>query len=412
MVVKSKVFGVPLRWVAEHTVYEPPNLFADTQLSGPFAVWNHQHRFEPSTEEYSTINDRIDYRLPLGWLGSLLGSGKALRTIESMFAYRHRVTREDLELMSAYDRQPKKIAISGSTGLVGKQLTALLTLLGHSTKSIVRKPTPDENEIAIWSGDSDGQQAQKFEDCDAVVHLAGKPIAEGRWTESVKQEIRDSRVIKTRELCESLAKLERKPKVLVCASAIGIYGDRGDEVISEQSPAGDGFLSETCMEWEEACRPAVEAGIRVVNARIGLVLSPKGGALQKMLLPAQLFGGSLGSGDQWWSWIALDDALGAIYHLIQTDSISGAVNLVSPEPIQNRDFAKVLAGVYGRAAIFPAPSFALRLALGDEKAEDLLLSSTRVVPNQLSESGYKFRFSDLGETLRYYLGKNRLESAE
>ena len=150
----------------------------------------------------------------------------------------------------------------------------------------------------------------------------------------------------------------------------------------------------------------------MINARLGLVLSPKGGALQKMLLPAQFFGGSLGRGDQWWSWIALDDVLGAIYHMMQTDSISGPVNLVSPEPIQNHDFAKVLAGVLGRAAVFPAPAFALRLALGAEQAEGLLLSSTRVVPNQLIESGYKFRFNDLGETLRYYLGKNRLESAE
>ncbi len=217
-------------------------------------------------------------------------------------------------------------------------------------------------------------------------------------------------MLKTRQLCERLASLAKKPSVLVCASATGIYGDRGDEVLTEASKPGDSFLAGVASDWEQACQPAIDAGIRVVNARLGVVLSPQGGALSKMLLPAKFFGGSLGGGRQWWSWISLDDVLGAIYHAIQTPSLHGPVNLVSPEPIRNRDFAITLGQVIGRPALFPAPAFMLRLALG-EMADALLLASTRVTANRLAASGYAFRFTDLPSALRYSLGRDRLESA-
>lgn len=407
VVMKTKIFGVPFRWVAEHTEYDPPRLFADKQVSGPFASWLHRHEFQEDGGN-STLRDCIQYEVPLGIVGSTFGGGKARATIEKMFAYRHRLTCDDLQLSVDRPSDPITVAVSGSTGLVGTQLCSMMTLLGHSVRPIVRSMSDDEAEIAAWENE---HQASKLGEVDAVVHLAGKSIADGRWDEETKKAIRDSRVIKTRQLCESLAKLPNKPSVLICASATGIYGNRGDEVLDEDSAPGDDFLAGVAEEWEDACRPALDAGIRIVNARFGLILSPNGGALQKMLFPAKMAGGALGSGRQWWSWMALDDVVGAIYHMITDDSVSGPVNFVSPEPITNADFARTLGRVVGRPAIFPAPALALRTALG-EMADALLLASTRVQPKRLLECGYRYRFTDLEETLRYLLGKERLESAE
>ena len=407
VVLKTSVLGVPVRWVARHTEYDPPKLFADTQVSGPFATWDHRHEFDEQGDECQ-LTDRVEYRVPVGALGQAMGGWKARATLESMFSYRHRVTRDDLALQSAYRLTPKRIAISGCSGLVGRQLSSLFTLLGHQTLPIVRKPTDKASEIAAWH---DEKETEKFRSVDAVVHLAGKSIADARWSDSVRREIRASRVDKTRQLCESLAGLDEKPEVLVCASATGIYGNRGDEILDETSAVGDDFLADVAREWEEACRPAAEAGIRVVNARFGIVLSPQGGALQKMMLPAKFAGGALGNGKQWWSWIALDDVLGAIYHAISNKELRGPVNYVAPDPIQNRDFASTLGKVIGRPALFPAPAFALRAAMG-EMADALLLASTRVVPGKLQESGYEFRFPDLDAFLRYTLGYDRLESTE
>ncbi len=407
VVMKTKIFGLPFRWVAEHTQYDPPRLFADTQVSGPFASWDHRHEFADEGQT-SRLTDSIEYRLPLGSIGRTFGEGKARSTIEAMFAYRHRLTRDDLQLHADRPFEPMTVAISGSSGLVGSQLGALMTLLGHQTRSIVRSPSNEARDIAAWTSDD---EAAKLGATDAVVHLAGKSIAEQRWTDDVKQQIRESRVIKTRQLCESLSRLPRKPKVLVCASATGIYGHRGDEVLTEESSVSQSFLADVVHEWEQACQPAVDAGIRVVHARFGIILSPQGGALQKALLPAKFAGGSLGSGDQWWSWIALDDAIGAIYHAITDPSISGPVNIVSPTPITNAEFAKTLGRVLHRPALIPAPAFVLRLALG-EMADALLLASARALPTRLTAAGYRFRFNDLEEFLRYTLGRQKLKSIE
>ena len=323
-----------------------------------------------------------------------------------MFAYRHRVTLDDLTLASTTPLAPLTVAVSGASGLIGGKLCTLLTLLGHRVQRIVRSPSADPGELAVWSDSGD---AERLAEVDAVVHLAGKPIAAGRWSDSVKREIRESRVEKTRALAEALAAAGDRPRVLVSASATGIYGDRGDERLTETSQAGEGFLADVARDWEAASGPAAEAGIRVVNPRFGIVLSPEGGALKKMLLPAKAFGGALGSGRQWWSWVAADDVLGAIYHAIASDSMSGPVNVVSPQPISNRDFAATLGRVLGRPALLPAPAAALRMMLG-EMADSLLLASQRVTPERLNDSGYRFRFTDLERCLRYLLGVERLES--
>jgi hypothetical protein len=222
----------------------------------------------------------------------------------------------------------------------------------------------------------------------------------GRWTEEKKKAIRESRIQGTRNLAAALAQSEARPRVLVCASAVGFYGNRGDEVLREESPAGQGFLPEVCREWEDASRIAAEAGIRTVSIRIGLVLTAKGGALGNMLKPFKLgLGGRIGSGQQWWSWIHVDDIVGGIHHAIRTESLSGPVNLVAPNPVRNAEFTKVLASVLGRPAFFPVPEFALRLAFGSMTAEELFLVSQRVEPGKLRSSGYEFRFRELRAAL-------------
>ena len=297
-----------------------------------------------------------------------------------------------------------KILVSGSSGLVGTKLTSLLTAEGHDVTALVRRQAGSA-EIR-WDPAAGELDASALEGFDGVVHLAGENIAAGRWTAAKKQRIRDSRVDSTRLLCQTLAGLEQRPAVLVNASAIGYYGDRGDQQLAEDSPAGDGFLPDVCQAWEASTQPAADEGIRVVRLRIGVVLSVDGGALQKMLLPFRLgAGGKVGSGGQYWSWISIDDLVGVIHHALMTESLSGAVNAVAPQPVTNLQFTKTLGRVLGRPTIFPMPAFAARLALG-EMANDLLLASARVVPAKLNESGYAFRHPDLESALRRVLARS------
>ncbi|MEL7264629.1 MAG: TIGR01777 family oxidoreductase, partial [Planctomycetota bacterium] len=334
------------------------------------------------------------------------------RQLDQMFSYRHHTTMHDLSLADEYQLSPQRIAISGGSGLVGSNFTALATLLGHSVVPIVRGDGRDENEIAIWADDGKSQ-AGKFADVDTVIHLAGKPIAEGRWTDAMKESIRDSRTVKTRQLCERLAALpdSQRPKTLICASASGYYGSRGDEQLSEDSPVGEGFLAEVCINWEKACQPAIQAGIRVVHARFGIILSPNSGALQKLLTPTKLgAGGPVGNGQHWWPWIGIDDALGGLYHLIAKPEIHGSVNFAAPESARQKEFAKVLGRVLNRPSFMPAPAFAMRLLLG-EMADHLLLTSCRMQPQRLLDTGYQFRFPDLESCLRHLLGRRTLTQA-
>jgi uncharacterized protein (TIGR01777 family) len=409
IVVRLWIAGLPIHWVAEHHGCEPGRQFCDRELAGPFAVWEHVHRFLPQGER-CVLEDDITFRLPGGPLGSLLGGGHARHTLERMFAYRHRVTQDDMQAHAKYAGQPpQSVAITGATGLVGSQLVPFLTTGGHRAISLTRSKSssraPTAGETAAW--DPSTGEISAAGPLDAVIHLAGESIAAGRWNARRKQAIRDSRVGPTRRLSEQLARLTVKPRVLICASAIGYYGDRGDKTLTEQSPAGSGFLPEVCREWEEATRPAAEAGIRVVNLRLGVILSPKGGALASMLGPFSFgVGGVIGSGRQYWSWIALDDVIGAIHHAIFADNLSGPVNVTAPTPVTNREFTKTLGQVLRRPTIFPLPAFAARIILG-EMADELLLASARVMPAKLTKTGYSFRFSQLEAALRHVLGQNQ-----
>jgi uncharacterized protein (TIGR01777 family) len=295
------------------------------------------------------------------------------------------------------------VAVTGSGGLVGSALVPFLTTGGHTVIRLVRRSVSAGD--VLWDPAEGVRDLPRLEGVEAVVHLAGENIAAGRWTARRKEEIRRSRVEGTRRLGESLAKLARRPEVLVSASAVGLYGRRGDEVLTEGSPPGDDFLARVCREWEAATRPASQAGIRVVHLRFGTVLSPAGGALKAMLPAFKLgAGGRMGSGEQYVSWIAIDDAIGAIHHAVCTRSLAGAVNGVAPAPVTNAEFTRVLARVLSRPAIVPWPAFALRLAFG-EMADALLLSSQRAVPVRLQASGYRFQYPELEGALRHVLGR-------
>ena len=293
----------------------------------------------------------------------------------------------------------RTIAISGATGLVG---TALIESFGKSDArllTVTRNTARQSIDDVIWCPKSGIVNPARLEGMDAFVHLAGENIATGRWTDSTKSRIRDSRVEGTRAVASTLARLDRKPSVLVCASAIGFYGDRGSQILDESAEAGTGFLADVCRDWEAAAQPAEDADIRVVHLRIVVIISRHGGALPQMLTPFKLgVGGRIGHGRQYWSWVSLEDVVGAIRHVIDHEPIRGAVNCVAPEPVTNNHFTKTLGGVLRRPTIFPMPAFAARLAIG-EMADDLLLSSTRVVPRRLEASGYRFRQPDLMHAL-------------
>ena len=299
------------------------------------------------------------------------------------------------------------VAVTGSTGLIGAALVPRLAGAGHGVVRLVRgAPRPALAERLVrWDPDTGGIEPSGLDGVDAVVHLAGESVAGGRWTAAKKRRIRESRVPATRALCETLAQLREPPRVLVAASATGYYGDRGDQVLREESAPGASFLAGVCREWEAAAEPAARRGIRVVHLRIGIVLSPQGGALAALLPPFRLgAGGPVGSGAQWMSWIGLDDTAGAVLHALVNDAVTGPVNVVAPAPVTNREFARTLGRVLRRPAILPLPAFAARLLLG-QMADELLLASARVLPARLQATGFAFRDATLEGALRRILGR-------
>ncbi len=296
----------------------------------------------------------------------------------------------------------RSILISGASGLVGSELVPSLETLGFGIARLVRTESgtgPSVSaEIVRWDP-AQPIPPEKVSGFDAVVHLAGESIA-ARWTDAKKAKIRDSRILGTTHLAQALAETAQKPRVFLCASAIGYYGNRGDETLTEESCGGTGFAADLARDWEAATQPAIAAGIRTVNMRLGIVLAANGGALHKMLPAFKMgVGGKIGSGKQWMSWIDLQDVIRAIHYILKTDPLLGPVNLAAPKPVTNEEFTKSQASVLSRPAIFPMPAFAARLAFG-EMAKELLLASQRVEPAKLLASGYSFRFGDLRTSLK------------
>ena len=298
-----------------------------------------------------------------------------------------------------------RVLVSGSSGLIGNAVVHAFEMGRHTVVRLVRNPDSDGPTGVRWEPTRMTIDRAGLEGFDAVVHLAGEPLL-GRWTAEKKRRIRDSRVAGTRLVAESLASLERRPAVLVCASAAGYYGDRGNEILTEDSAPGRGFLADVCQAWEAAADPARRAGIRVVHVRTGLVLARDGGLLKMLLLPFRLgLGGPIGQGRSYWSWITLDDLVAAYRFAIARDGLSGAVNAAAPNPVTNGEFARVLGAVLRRPAVLPVPSFALRLAFGREAADDAMLSGARLEPARLLQAGFRFQYPELEGALRHELGQ-------
>jgi uncharacterized protein (TIGR01777 family) len=294
------------------------------------------------------------------------------------------------------------VLVTGSHGMIGTALIPRLRARGDRVLRLVRGE-PEGSDDVRWDPPAGTIDAASLEGVDAVVHLAGVGIGDKKWTEARKKEVLESRTIPTTLLARTLAALDRTPRVLVSASAIGFYGNRGDELLTEAAAPGDDFGARVCQEWEDATAPAQEAGIRVVRMRTGLVLTARGGLLKQLLLPFRLgIGGRLGSGRQWMSWIALDDDLDAILHLIDTDSLAGPVNLTAPNPVTNAEFTKELGNAVHRPTVIPTPLPALKLVYGGELV-DTLLGSQRVSPERLQQSGFTFSHPELGGALRAVL---------
>jgi uncharacterized protein (TIGR01777 family) len=381
-----------VHWVATHEGYDPPHCFIDRLTSLPLR-WRHTHRFEQEGLAATRVTDIVETPVPE-------------RILRSMFEYRHRQLLLDLETqraMSEIAPRPLSIGISGSSGLIGRALSALLSSGGHRVIHYVRR-VPRSTDERRWRPEE--PDVAMFEGVDVVVHLAGASIA-GRFTEDHKRLVRESRVDPTARLAKALTRMPNGPRVLVCASAIGIYGaDRGNEKLTETSTRGDGTLADLVDDWERALEPAESNGVRVVRVRTGIVQSPRGGML-RFLRPLFLAGagGRIGSGSQWFSWIDLDDVADIYYRGIVDNRCCGPINAVAPDPVTNQEYAQTLARVLRRPAIAPVPVLFPRLLLGREGADELALASQRVLPGVLGNLGHVFRRTDLEACLRHQLGR-------
>ncbi len=401
----SPIGPFPVNWTARHTAYEKNRLFQDIQEKGPFSTWVHTHRFFPDGGNACRMEDRIAYTLPFHTAANPLIGNTVHSRLERIFAYRHRTLSADMAAHRKYDLGPMKILISGSSGVIAATLIPFLTTGGHQVFRMVRsKRKLDAN--AVYYNPSQGIiEAEKMENMDVVIHLAGENIGTAPWTTAKKKRILESRTQSTALLAAALAGLKNPPKLFACASAIGYYGNRGEEVLDESARPGRDFISAVCRQWEESAKPAVRAGIRTVFLRIGVVLTPAGGALQKLLpLFRAGIGGAIGSGRQYISWIGIDDMTEVILHIAANPGIEGPVNVVGPEPVTNADLAAALGRVLSRPAVFRVPETAIHAVFGQMGAETVL-SSIRVMPEKLAATGYRFRHTDLTEALSHVLGK-------
>ena len=403
----------PIRqtWVAKHHSVIPGETFADRMMRGPFGAWNHVHRFDSTGAGKTTIYDDVEYKLPLHFLTGWSAGLTVLPRMRQMFKYRSTRVDSDIKQIQATANQPRqKVLVSGSTGMIGLQLCAFLETAGHDVYRLLRPKTKlpadvNSEKVIRWNDLTGDVLEGDMNGFDSVIHLAGAGIGDKRWSKKRKQLIRDSRVIPTENLSRVLASLDKPPKALLSGSAIGFYGDRGSEVLDEKSKSGSDFLAEICSEWEEASSQAKDAGIRVVNLRTGIVVSPLGGALSKLLLPAKMGGGGpVGGGKQIQSWISLDDEIFAIHHLMMTESCTGPYNLTSPNPVPQKKFAKILGRVIRRPAFMPLPGFMIRIMFG-EMGKKLVLEGQHVEPSRLLESGFEFTYNDLESCLRNCLGR-------
>jgi uncharacterized protein (TIGR01777 family) len=404
--VRNKIGPFSATWCVEHRDYAAGVEFRDVQLSGPFAEWDHVHRFEPDGPDACWLTDSIRYRIPGGTPARFVAGRFVRGKLERLFAWRHATTKADLERASnAGSWKPRRILVAGASGSVGRALVPFLTTQGHTVVRLVRRAARSADEVS-WNPSEENLDTAAIEGVDAIINLSGEAVAAGRWTQARRLRIMSSRVDATRTLVKAIRESRRKPEVLINASAVGFYGDRGDDELTEQSEIGHGFLAEVCLAWETHAEGAARVGVRTAQMRFGIVLTPQGGALAKLLPVFRAgLGGRMGDGRQWMSWVSVDDAIGAILHVIENPQCSGPVNTVAPVPVTNAEFTMTLGEILHRPTVFTVPASILRLGLG-AMADETLLESARALPTKLAATGYRFRHTELSKALRHVLGRD------
>lgn len=412
LVMRLRKGPIGLIWDARHFGYVEGERFCDEQVRGPFAKWVHTHSFDPgASAATSVLHDRVEWALPGGAIGNAIGSPLARRQLGRMFAFRHLRTARDLARQCRFaDRSRLNIVVTGAGGSIGSALVPYLAVAGHTlTRLVRREPRADPTTVgseAFWDPSAGIIATEVIDRCDVVVHLAGEPIA-GRWTTEKRRRIERSRVEGTALISEALARAsgaDGKERSLLTASAVGYYGHRPGETLDESSAPGDDFRSRVCIAWEDATRPAVDAGVRVAAMRIGNVLGARTPLLARLSPVWKLgLGGAFGDGSQRLPWIGLDDLLGAIEFLTHTTTIRGPVNLVAPAITTNREFSRALARAFRRPTLGVYPAGLLRAAFG-EIANEALLSDQGVEPRVLQEAGFEFLTPTIDECLRWELG--------
>lgn len=413
-IFKVKLGPFRQKWIARHHSVVSGESFADRMIKGPFGAWNHHHKFESASKDTTSVIDNVEYKLPLHFFTGWSAGFTVLPRMKQMFEFRSVRVANDLKQIQLTSELPRqKILVSGSTGMIGLQLCAFLEAAGHDVHRLLRPSTKlptdvDSSKVVVWNdltgeiidGDMNG--------FDTIIHMAGAGIGDKRWSKKRLKLIRDSRIIPTKNLSKIVAGLDNPPRKIICSSAIGYYGNRGTEVLDESSSTGNDILAELCRDWENASNAAKGSGINVIHVRTGIVMSPSGGALAKLLLPAKMgAGGPVGGGKQMQSWISLDDEIYAIHHLMMQDSAEGVYNLTAPSPVSQKQFAKTLGRVLRRPSFAPLPGFVIKLLFG-HMGKKLVLEGQDVRPTRLIESGFEFTHPELESCLRSCLGKFKL----
>ncbi len=386
------------RFVLQHREFIEKESFTDVQYDGPFKLWKHIHRVHRVDDNSCEIEDEIHFIPPLSFLKSYVKK-KLIR----MLHWRHETLVQDLHVQAQYPSSSQRILVSGSSGFIGSSLIPFLRTSGHEVFRLVRRRRDMREDTVYWDPRAGDIQIEDFENFDVIIHLAGKNLASARWTKRLKEEIFQSRCVDTQLLAQTISRVSNRPKAFLCASAIGIYGNRGDEELTEKSPFGEGFLATVCQKWEEASSRVKDHGVRRVNTRFGLVLSSKGGALARLLPLFRLgLGASIGSGKQWVSYIGLDDVVYGLYHCMMNEQIEGGVNFASPYPESNQAFSRKLAKALGSPLLFRIGEKFMDQFMG-EMAKETVLSSTKIKPEKLLLSGYDFFCPKLEDVFRRQL---------
>lgn len=404
--VELQMYAGPIayRWRARHLETIPGVMFRDMQEQGPLAHWTHTHRFA-DTPQGGQLEDQIDYALPGQPILPRCSTTLVNRSLERIFHHRHTTLHDDIRLHQHCSRTPLRLLVSGASGVLGNALLPLLTTGGHQVWTLVRRqPNRGKGEI-FWDPEQGRLNLAGLPPFDGVIHLAGDNIGASRWTIAKKQRVIDSRVLGTGLLARTLAALPVRPRVLLSASAVGFYGNCLDSCMREEDAAGTDFISDVCSRWERSTLPAADAGIRTVHMRIGVVLSPRGGALQRLLTTAGLgFPRRFGDGRQFISWISIDDMIAAMLHALTCDTLSGPVNIAAPQPVTNAELMHTLATILNRPLLPPIPASLLKMIYG-EMASEVVLGGCRVTTDKLRQSGLLFRHANLEKALRCLLGR-------